>query len=113
MSFRRFLCSQLVTLRKKSAESGANPIAGSLVVNLAEIWKTGAVLEAEEPLEEGSAVEIHCENVFFAGRIVRVELHEFGWRFEVKFSPMTPWDPEQFQPRHLLDPSSLDPSGPK
>jgi len=42
---------------------------------------------------------------------VQVEQHEFGWRFEVEFSPMTPWDPAQFQPEHLLDLSEFEDGG--
>jgi hypothetical protein len=38
---------------------------------------------------------------------VRVEAHEIGWRFEVAFSPLTPWNPVEFQPAHLLDASAL------
>jgi len=81
-------------LRNNSIES---------IVNLEEIWENGAVLESEEPVEVGSKIEMRCGAAFFAGRIVQVERHEIGWRFEVAFSPMTPWNPEEFQPEHLLD----------
>jgi hypothetical protein len=94
MNPQRFFCSHLVALRNNSIES---------TVNLEEIWKNGAVLESETPLEKGSRVELRCGRAFFAGRIVRVEAHEIGWRFEVEFSPMTPWDLDEFQPEHLLD----------
>ncbi len=85
MNPQRYHCSHLVTLRNNSMESA---------VNLEEIWKSGAVLESEDPVEEGAKVEIRSEKAFFAGRIVQVERHEFGWRFEVEFSPLTPWSPE-------------------
>jgi hypothetical protein len=98
MNPHRFLCSHLVVLRNNSAES---------IVNLEEIWEIGAVLESETAVEEGSRVEIRAGKAFFAGRIVRVEAHEIGWRFEVEFSPMTRWNPEEFQPAHLLDASEL------
>jgi hypothetical protein len=98
MNPHRFLCSHLVVLRNNSVES---------VVNMEEIWEIGAVLESEDPVEEGSRVEIRGGNSLFAGRIVRVEAHEIGWRFEVEFSPMTPWNLEKFQPEHLLDVSEL------
>ena len=98
MSFPRYLCADLVELRSSSGDS---------VVNLEEIWINGAVLDAEEPLEEGANVEIRCRTAFFEARIVQVEQHEFGWRCEVEFSPDTPWNPERFQPQHLLDVSEL------
>jgi hypothetical protein len=99
MNPQRYLCSQLVALRNNSKDS---------VVNLEEIWKTGAVLESEEPVEQGAQVEIRCDPAFFAGRIVRVEAHESGWRIEVEFSPMTLWNPERFQPEHALDVAGLE-----
>jgi hypothetical protein len=102
MNPQRFFCSQLVALTNKSTGSTANAI-----VNLEEIWNTGAVLEAEEPMSEGIEIELRCGPAFFVGRVVEVEPHEFGWRFEVEFSPKTLWNPEEFQPQHLLDLSKL------
>jgi hypothetical protein len=98
MDARRYLCSELVILRNSSGECR---------VNLEEIWRTGAILETEEPLETGTAVEIRCPAAFFAGHVTGVEQHEFGCRVELQFSPMTPWDIEKFRPQHLLDVSSL------
>jgi hypothetical protein len=94
MNSQRYLCSQLVTLINSSCET---------VVNLEEIWKTGAVLESEDPVEEGAQVEIRGGPASFAGRVVRVEPHEFGCQFEVEFSPMTQWNPDRFRPEHALD----------
>jgi hypothetical protein len=99
MNVQRYLCSQLVTLRNNSGET---------VVNLEEIWTNGCVLEAEAPVEENSRVEIRCGGAFFSGSAVQVERHEFGWRLQVEFSPMTPWNPDQFRPEHLLDLSKID-----
>src|ERR1700722_13699668 len=98
MSSGRYLCSQLVALRTNSVESAVDQM-----VNLEEIWQRGAVLESEEAVERGAKVEIRCGSVFFAGRVIQVERHEYGCRFEMEFSPMTPWSLEQFQPLHLLD----------
>jgi len=106
MNLQRYLCSQLVELNISTAEPGF-PQDANRIVNLEEIWTNGAVLESEEPVEEGAKVEIRCRAAFFAGSIVHVERHEFGWRLEVEFSPMTPWNAEQFQPEHLLDISKL------
>ncbi len=98
----RFLCSQLVELKQNSVGSAAESI-----VNLEEIWRNGAILESEMPVNEGAEIELHCGPAFFAARIVGVEPHEFGWRFEVGFSAETLWDPREFQPAHLLDPWAL------
>lgn len=89
----RYLCSELVALKIGSTTS---------TVNLEEIWPEGAILEAEDAVEDGAHIEIRSGDVLLAGRVVQVELHEFGWRVEVAFSPLTLWDPEKFKPQHLL-----------
>ena len=94
MSAPRYLCSELVPLRVGAAEK---------MVNLEEIWELGAVFEAEEPVKQGARVELRAGGVLFAGKVTRVDPHEFGWRFEVEFSPLTPWSVERFLPKHLLD----------
>ena len=76
-------------------------------VNLEEIWETGAVIESDEPLQMDSAVEIRCAPAFFAGRVIEVEKHEYGWRIELHFSPLTPWNPDKFRPQHMLDAAKL------
>ncbi|HTA46212.1 MAG TPA: hypothetical protein VK789_27395 [Bryobacteraceae bacterium] len=94
MSARRYLCSELISLRINAIDA---------MVNLEEIWDRGAVFEAEKPIPEGARVEMRTAQALFAGKIIRVEQHEFGWRFEVEFSPLTPWSADQFLPRHLLE----------
>jgi hypothetical protein len=95
---RRYLCSELVTLRENSRDS---------VVNLEEIWETGATIESEDAVEEGAAVEIRCDAALFTGRTTRIDRHAHGWTVEIEFSPETPWSLEKFRPRHLLDASTL------
>lgn len=101
MSAQRYLCSELVTLKVNAADC---------IVNLEEIWQGGASLESDDPVVEGASVELRCGGAFFVGKVTQVERHEFGWRVEVQFSPLTPWNPEQFRPQHLLGLSELDKS---
>jgi hypothetical protein len=100
--YRRFLCSELVTLRLRD---------GDLTVNLEEIWKNGAVVEGEgdemAPVE-GEPAEIRSRltdepSVFFAGKIREIETNEFGWRARIELSPLTPWSVEEYRPLHLTD----------
>jgi hypothetical protein len=95
---KRYLCSQLVALRCGGP---------SLTVNLEEIWENGAILESDEAIPLCSLAELHCGGVSLYGRLTRAEKHDFGWRFEMEFSPLTPWSPERFRPDHLLDLSGL------
>lgn len=106
MNLQRYLCSQLVDLKFSTTGPGLNS-ADNRTVNLEEIWASGAVLESEELVAVGTKVEIRCEAAFFAGSIVSAKQHEFGWRLKMEFSPMTPWNSEQFRPEHLLDLSKL------
>ena len=94
----RYLCSDLVTLKRAS---------GPCVVNLEEISETLAVFEAEGPFDVREQLCIECEGALFHGFVSTVEKHEFGWRIEMELSPLTPWSPERFRPRHLLDLATL------
>jgi hypothetical protein len=94
MSAPRYLCSDLVTLRIGAVES---------TVNLEEIGRDGAAIESEDAIVEGEKAELRCGPVFFSGKVTQVERHEFGWRAEIEFSPLTPWSAEQFRPQHMLD----------
>lgn len=94
----RYLCSHLVTLRC---------VQTTAIVNLEEIWESGAVLECENRPDDSGSAEIRCDGATFCGRLTRVEQHEFGWRAEMEFSPLTPWSPERFQPDHMLNPADL------
>jgi hypothetical protein len=98
MNSQRYLCSHLVALKNNSRAPAVN-----LFANLEEIWATGAVLEAEEPVDVGTNLELRGGAATFVGHIVQVERHELGWRLEVEFSSMTPWSVEKFAPQHLLD----------
>jgi hypothetical protein len=97
---KRYLCSQLVALR-----CGGE----TRTVNLEEIWESGAIFETEEPVSSSGWAEFRCGGFTLCGRLTRTEPHEFGWRIEMEFSPLTPWSPERFRPDHLLDPSEIGP----
>lgn len=95
---RRYLCSQLVTLRWGTE---------SRIVNLEEICRNEAILEAEACVAVGSRVTLDAEKTRFHGIVTVAQEHEFGWRIRVELSPLTPWSLEVFAPEHLLDTSDL------
>jgi hypothetical protein len=64
-------------------------------------------MEAEEPFPTLVPAEIRADGTTFCGRLIKVDRHEFGWRIEMQFSPMTPWSTEKFRPEHLLDVAEL------
>jgi hypothetical protein len=51
--------------------------------------------------------DLCCGGITLCGRLISAENHAFGCRFEMEFSPLTPWSAERFVPRHFLDPSKL------
>jgi hypothetical protein len=98
MAAPRYLCSHLVRLFVDGHEQW---------VNLEEIWEGGAVLECEEAVTAGAFAKVLAEEAVFAGRIKAAEAHEFGWRVEIEFSPLTQWTIERWKPEHALDPAKL------
>ena len=104
MGAKRYLCSELVALKVNAVDT---------TVNLEEIWQDGATFESEDPVVEGVLVELRCGSAFFAGKVTQIERHEFGWRVEMEFSPLTPWNPVQFRPQHMLDVSEMEVSEPQ
>ena len=98
MDARRYLCSDLVVLKTA---------AGACTVNLEEIGENFAVFETEAPLELREQVCLEGGGGQFHGFVNSVEKHDFGWRVEIEFSPLTRWSPERFRPQHLFDPAVL------
>jgi hypothetical protein len=94
----RFLCSELVTLRRGGTE---------LVVNLEEIGPDGALVEADETLASGEPVELQCGEHRFPGAVQGIEPHDFGCRVDILFEKGTGWRPEMYRPHHLIDPEEL------
>jgi hypothetical protein len=94
----RFLCSHLVRLSADDREQW---------VNLEEIWADGAVLECEDEVANGALVRISSDSQLFMGRATAVKRDAIGWRVEVAFSPLTPWNVQKWMPEHALDPAKL------
>jgi len=95
---RRYLCSHLVTLRWDDQ---------TRLMNLEEISRDFALLESDEAVPCGVLAEMSAGNARFIGSVTHVEQHEFGWKVDFRFSPLTPWTIENFQPQHMLDPARL------
>lgn len=99
MTNSRYLCSDLLKIRGPGGWRG--------FANLEEIWNTGAILEAEEPIPAGQKLLLRNAAGKIWGEVVKVEAHEFGFRVELAFFRCRNWTPEVFRPRHLFNPDSL------
>lgn len=95
MAATRILCSQLVRLVAGGREQW---------VNLEEIWENGALLECEEVVAPAISARVYAESHAYSGRVAAVEQHEYGWRVEVEFSPITRWNPAEWMPEHAFEP---------
>lgn len=94
----RYLCSELVVLKRGTTDS---------TVNLEEIWPDGAAIETDNALATGETVELKCGENRFPATITLVAKHEFGCRVEMEFARGVTWSPDVFHPQHMLDPQSL------
>jgi hypothetical protein len=98
MAVTRYLCSELITIARARDKS---------IVNLEEIWETGAFFEAETAIEKGETIDLLAREKIFRGQVKNVERHEFGWRVEMEFSPPVRWSVDDFRPQHMLDPNNV------
>jgi hypothetical protein len=96
-SVKRFLCSDLVVL---SIDGQAR------FVNLEEIWRSGAVVDADEGAALAASAELRTGTVTLEVLVERVESHEYGYRIELRFMDAE-WTPELFTPAHLTDLSAV------
>jgi hypothetical protein len=90
---KRFLCSDLAIL---SVDGQAR------YVSLEEIWRTGAVVEAEESAPLSASGELRSCGITLNADVERVEQHDYGYRIELRFRDRE-WTPELFKPAHLTD----------
>ena len=98
MAVNRYLCSELITIARPQ---------GKAIVNLEEIWETGAFFEAESAIDPGETIDLLAREKVFRGQVKNVEHHEFGWRVEMEFSPPVRWTVDDFRPQHMLDPKTV------
>jgi hypothetical protein len=101
----RFLCSDLVTLRWL-AERGAEHRE---TVVLENISASGACVQAEVPISEGSRVSLLCQSADFQGCVRSCYMRDDGYFIGIAFDEGSKWSKAQFQPEHLVDPRKVRP----
>lgn len=101
----RVLCSELVTARWVS-EFGSER---EVVVNLEEIWSSGATLQSPGPIRSKTPLDIRTPKLELSG-VVRICRADFtGYFVEMEFDEDVRWSRELYEPEHLFDPRSLLP----
>ena len=99
----RYLCSELVTVEWRSVFDRER----TEVVNLEEIWASGATLLFSAPIRPATPLRIACHGAEFHGRVVHCRADFIGYLVEVAFDDGSRWSPETYVPEHLFDPRSL------
>jgi hypothetical protein len=91
-----FLCSELVRVCTKSAET---------VANLEAIGEREAVVLCEEAMRRGRAVLMRAASCVFRARVAGCRKDEIvpGYRVLLEFQEHVVWDRRIFSPGHLVD----------
>ena len=95
----RFLCADLVKIRVRGR--GKSP--GAAVANLEDISPSGACLQLEEAIREGTDIEIRCSRCRLRGKVKYCHFVETGYNVGVQFDKPKSWNLRRFAPRHFLE----------
>lgn len=95
----RYLCSELVKLERL----GAPPVT----VILDNISASGACVESEVEVREGSHVRLICGTKTFRGTVRYCVRRGDDYFVGIVFEPGSKWSKARFRPKHLLDPRKV------
>ena len=99
----RFLCSDLVTLRWRDESLHDH----SETVVLENISASGASVQSEKAISEGTAVRMICGKREFRGVVRSCYLRDDGYFIGIVFDADSKWSQSKYKPRHLLDPRTV------
>ena len=94
----RFLCADLVKIQLRG--SGRSP--KRTVANLEDISPSGACLQVEQAILEGTDIEIVCSRCRLRGKVRYCQFVETGYNVGVQFDRPKSWNLKRFEPRHFL-----------
>jgi hypothetical protein len=103
----RFLCSDLVTLRWSDESERPR----SEIVVLDNISASGACVEAEVSVREGTVVSMVCGKVEFHGYVRFCYWRDTGYFIGITFDANSKWSKAKYKPKHLFDPRTVKPRG--
>ncbi len=97
------LCADLVDVQWKD-QSGRTRRG---VANLEDISLSGACLQVDRPVPQGTALRMSYPNGELLGVVKYCVFREIGYFLGVEFDPGSRWSQRHFRPQHLLDPRRL------
>lgn len=99
----RVLCSELVALEWM----GLDGCTQTAVANMEEIWRTGATLDVDRSLPEGSLLILRREAIELNARVLYCQQNLSGFSVGVQFVGTSEWSPSLFVPAHAVELGSL------
>jgi hypothetical protein len=99
----RMLCADLVDVQWKDKHGRTR----RAVANLEDISISGACVQVDAPIPLQTSLRIAYPNGALQGRVCYCVFREIGYFLGIEFESGSKWSPDQYQPRHLLDPRRL------
>jgi hypothetical protein len=99
----RFLCSDLVTLRWRDESRHDH----SETVVLENISASGASVQSENSISEGTNVTMICGKSEFRGVVQSCYWRDDGYFIGIVFDADSTWSKAKYKPKHLLDPRTV------
>jgi hypothetical protein len=97
------LCADLVDVQWKD-QSGHTRRG---VANLEDISLSGACLQVDRPVPQGTTLRMSYPNGELSGIVKYCVFREIGYFLGVEFAAGHRWSQRHFRPQHLLDPRRL------
>src|SRR6185436_10915432 len=99
----RFLCSDLVNLRWRDESRYDH----SETVVLENISGSGASVQAETSISEGTHVQMTCGKREFRGVVRSCYWRDDAYFVGIAFDADSKWSKSKYKPKHLLDPRDV------
>ena len=99
----RLLCADLVDIQWKD-QTGRTRRG---VANLEDISLSGACLQVDRPIPQGTSIRISYPNGELNGNVKYCVFREIGYFLGIEFDSGYRWSQRHFRPQHLLDPRRL------
>lgn len=105
----RLLCADMVEVEWTDSQ-GVLKISTAL---LEDISSMGVCLQLETPLPLFAVVLVNLNGIHTQAMVRYCSWKEIGYFAGLTFAPGARWSRERFQPKHLTNPFSLEPSMPE
>ncbi|MGH9719777.1 MAG: PilZ domain-containing protein [Bryobacteraceae bacterium] len=99
----RMLCADIVNVRWK--DRAGHPRKSTAI--LEDISSSGACLQFDSPLQEGTMIRILYPKGYLEGTVKYCVFRDIGYFVGLQFTEGSRWNRREYQPQHLLDVNRL------